>query len=63
MNQSYLVIWQLGDNEQSHTETPIDIDINRSDIAEDIYEKILKEVSTKENVEEDVIVILNLCKL
>ncbi len=44
MKTSYLIFWQLGDNEQSIDETAIDVFINKSDTAKEKYKKILREL-------------------
>lgn len=40
----YLVIWQLGDNEQSKVETAVDVIANDTDTAKAVYERIIKAV-------------------
>jgi hypothetical protein len=40
MEKRYLVIWQLGNNEQSKHETPLDVIVNDVNTAEEIYDRI-----------------------
>lgn len=47
MKTSYLIFWQLGDNEQSIDETAIDVFINKSDTAKEKYKKILRELKNE----------------
>lgn len=46
MKVSYLVIWQLGDNEQSREETPVDVTyVNHVEYtAQEKYNKIIEKI-------------------
>lgn len=47
MKKRYLVIWQLGDNEQSKTETAVDVIVNEVNTAKEVYQRIVKAVETE----------------
>ena len=44
MKKRYLVIWQLGNNEQSKNETAVDIVVNEVNTAKEVYQRIVKSV-------------------
>ena len=60
---SYLVIWQLGDNDQSIENTPIDVDITACKSAEDKYNKIVQKLADDNYHNACVITILGIYKL
>jgi len=44
MKKRYLVIWQLGNNEQSKHETAVDVIVNEVNTAKEVYQRIVKAV-------------------
>ncbi len=66
MNTSYLVIWQLGNNEQSRDNTPVDInmDINPPYSAKEKYGKIVTKLKKEiDEVGNDRVTIVGIFKL
>lgn len=47
MKKSYLVIWQLSTNEQSRTETPIDVVLLEINSAKEKYALIIAELENQ----------------
>jgi hypothetical protein len=62
MELCYLVIWQLGLNEQSHTETPINIKINSFINATEKY-RLIREALREQTGEFEDVRIKSICKL
>jgi hypothetical protein len=60
---SYLVIWQLGNNNQSIENTPIDVDITACKSADDKYDKIVQELGEDKYHNYHDITILGIYKL
>lgn len=68
MKISYLVIWQRGNNNQSRTESPIDVRFSQNEYekssAKEKYDKIIGELKKVEHEEgSDNITILGIYKL
>lgn len=61
MEVAYLVTWQIGDNEQSYSGTPIDINVHEHDDAKRIYNNIKSELQMKTGI--DNVRILGVFKL
>jgi hypothetical protein len=60
---SYLVIWQLGNNNQSKENTPIDVDVTACKSAKGKYDKIVQELSDNIYHDPSYITILGIYKL